>query len=125
MDTATSQRRGPPQCGMTVDDLLLNHLSLPPELPQRQDSNLEKIETALISRLEDAANCMSGLPGNTSHDIWSSVWLFLATLRRFTAYGRLDKTAIQAKLIKLDTGGLLTLYVRAQNAAILIYRSSE
>lgn len=103
----------------------MNHLSLPPQLPQHQDPGLEKIESALLSRCEDSAMCLRDLPASVSREAWQSVCRSLAAWRSITAYGRLDKVVLETELRRLGHGDFLTLYVREQNAAICVHRSSE
>lgn len=117
--------RGQLQPERSVEESLINHLSLPPQLPQHQDLGLERIETALLSRCEDSAMCLRDLPGTTSENVWQSVCRSLAAWRSITASGRLDKAVLEIELRRLDHRDFLTLYIREQNAAICIYRSSE
>ncbi|OIW23013.1 hypothetical protein CONLIGDRAFT_719555 [Coniochaeta ligniaria NRRL 30616] len=124
MDHRANYRSGlQPQ--LSLEECLINHLSLPAQLPQHQESGLERTEAALCSRLEAEAMCMRDLPENTSRSVWQSVCRSLATWRSVTAYGRLDKTVLEAELTRLDTSDFLILYIREQNAGISIHRTSD
>lgn len=125
MDKATDPCRRLLQSPVSLEESLINHLTLPSQLPQHQESGLENIESGLLSRLEDAAICMRDLPDNPSRAVWQSVCQSLAAWRSVTAYGRLEKTVLEAELRRLDTCDFLTLYIREQNAAITIHRDSE
>jgi len=110
---------------LSIDEHLVNHLFLPPQLPQGQEPGLTKIELGLLSRLEDAAICMRDLPANPSQELWQSVSRSLASCRRIAAYGRLDKTVLEAELRRLDPLDFMALNIREQNAGITIHRQSE
>lgn len=106
-----------------VEESLLNHLSLPAQLPQFQDKGIEKIEAALLGRLQESAASMSDSSTPDDQTIWLSITRSLASWQRMTACGRLDKTVLQAELQNLNPSDFLILYVRKQNAAIFIYRN--
>jgi len=110
---------------ISLEESLINHLSLPPQLPSRQDRGVEKIEALLLSRCEDVAMLMRDLQGNPSGDAWQSVCRSLAAWRSMTAYGRLDKAVLESELRRLDHGDFVALYIREQNAGICVHRSSE
>lgn len=108
---------------VSVEESLVNHLSLPSQLPQREDTGVDKIEAALLSRLEDSALSMSDTPTPDDQNVWLSVCRSLAAWRRVTACGRLDKTVLEEQLRQLSPNDFLTLHIRKQNAAIFLYRS--
>ncbi|KAB5582293.1 hypothetical protein GE09DRAFT_1197755 [Coniochaeta sp. 2T2.1] len=110
---------------LSIDEHLVNHLFLPPQLPQGQETGINKIELGLLARLEDAAICLRDLPANPSQEVWQSVCRSLASWRSVTAYGRLDKTVLETELRRLDTRDFMGLYIREQNAGIAIHRQSD
>lgn len=124
MNNDTTYRRGR-QGPITVEESLINHLSLPPQLPQFEEFGLETIERALLARIQHSARCMRDLPASPSRNAWQSVCRAIYAWQNVTEYGRLDKTVLETELRNLDISDFLVLYIREQNAGISIYRSSE
>lgn len=110
---------------ISVEESLVNHLSLPSQLPQREDPSIEKIELELFSRLQDSALSISEVATTSAKDVWLSVCRSLAVWKRVTASGRLDKTVLEDELRQLSTTDFILLYIRKQNAALFIYRSKR
>jgi hypothetical protein len=108
-----------------VEESLINHMSLPSQLPQHEDTGIEKIELELLSRLQDSAFYISDVATTKAKNVWLSVCRSLAVWARVTASGRLDKTILEEELRQLSVTDFILLYIRKQNAGVFIYRSTR
>ena len=109
------------------EEALLNHLSLPAKLPQRQEHNIDGIETALCELLVNAAKTERDLPEQPKPSLWDSITRSLIASRKFVADGgRLERTSLMSELrhVAESESGFLFLHIRTHNAALLVQRSS-
>jgi hypothetical protein len=104
---------------------LFNHIALPPRLPGRQDTRLDRVERALVERLLDATVSLSRLPHIDSVGEWESLRRSLETCRRVNSGGRLTKTSILAALRELQGRDFIALHITEQNAALIIRLQEE
>ncbi len=118
-----SRRIHPP---LAVDEALLNHLTLPPRLPQRQDRDLDGITRALVEQLVTAAQLMRDLPSNDHQSLWDSASRSLTASRSLCApTGRLERSSLLAELRHVANADFLFLHIQSQNAVVFIQRSPE
>ncbi|KAI1012045.1 hypothetical protein LB503_004205 [Fusarium chuoi] len=106
---------------LSLNDALYNHLVLPPQLPQRQDSNLDELEKALLNRLLH----MRDLPGNDQSYVWSLIERGLRATQSIHAGGQVDRTALIRELNDFGESDFLVVYVRSQNCALYVRRSQD
>jgi hypothetical protein len=104
---------------------LFNHIALPPRLPGRQDTRLDRVERGLVERLLDATVKLSRLPHNDSVDEWESLRRSLETCRRVNSGGRLTKTSLLTALRELQGRDFIALHITEQNAALIIRLQEE
>jgi hypothetical protein len=109
---------------LAIGEALVNHLALPPQLPQCQDREIEKVEAALTDRLINAAKLMRDLPGNPRSLVWDSVYRSLEAGKSAVVNHRLEKFSLVRALQNLANTEYLVVYIRNQNAAVLIYPAS-
>ncbi|MCJ1312341.1 hypothetical protein MMC25_006015, partial [Agyrium rufum] len=95
---------------------LVNHLALPPQLPHRQEQNLESIHPIFVDRFLDAARAVE-----ESGEL-ENLKLALRTCKILNRDGRLQKQSLLEAFRELHEGQFLILYVTAQNVALIIRR---
>ncbi|KAF4456736.1 hypothetical protein F53441_1172 [Fusarium austroafricanum] len=106
-------------------DALYNHLVLPPELPHRQDENLNDIENDLTDRLLVSVKYIRDLPNNDLSYAWTSVERGLHATKSIHSGGHADRAALVRELNNLGDSDFLVIYVRSQNCALYIRRSQD
>ncbi|KAL5609418.1 hypothetical protein FOVSG1_004099 [Fusarium oxysporum f. sp. vasinfectum] len=110
---------------LSLNDALYNHLVLPPQLPQRQDSNLDELEKALVNRLLVSVKHLRDLPENDQSYVWSLIERGLRATKSIHAGGCVDRTALIRELNDFGESDFLVVYVRSQNCALYIRRSQD
>ncbi|EMT66903.1 hypothetical protein FOC4_g10003439 [Fusarium odoratissimum] len=110
---------------LSLNDALYNHLVLPPQLPQRQDSNLDELEKALVNRLLASVKHLRDLPENDQSYVWSLIERGLRATKSIHAGGCVDRTALIRELNDFGESDFLVVYVRSQNCALYIRRSQD
>jgi len=111
-----------------MDAAIFHHLALPPQLPQKEDENLPDIEDGLAQRLITSARKMLTAPrGNPEYQMgavkaWGSIQLCLTNSQVINKNVALNKQSTREALANLDSHGALAIYVKSQNAALLIHR---
>ncbi|PPQ73450.1 hypothetical protein CVT26_010200 [Gymnopilus dilepis] len=101
---------------------MLNHVFLPPKLPQADDSKLEH-DIALCEFSYRASVDFQGLLPEDQQQQWSSIVRMLEMLLESTI--RLDRATLQQDILNLDEGDVIALRIRAQNAALIIRRRKD
>jgi hypothetical protein len=127
---ASSSRPAPTARGehepLSLNDALYNHLVLPPQLPHRQDSNLNEIENAITDRLLASVKHLRDLPNNDLSYVWNSVERGLLATKSIHSGGHVDRTSLVRELNDVfGESDFLVVYVRSQNCALYIRRSQE
>ncbi|KLP18435.1 uncharacterized protein LW94_1352 [Fusarium fujikuroi] len=110
---------------LSLNDALYNHLVLPPQLPQRQDANLDELEKALLNRFLVSVKHMRDLPGNDQSYVWSLIERGLRATQSIHAGGHVDRTALIRELNDFGESDFLVVYVRSQNCALYVRRSQD
>jgi hypothetical protein len=100
-----------------MDAAIFAHLALPAQLPQSEDGNLDAIEACLVDHLLATARTMRDLP---SHEALGPRCLIVS--KAVNSGGIVNKSKFLAELGHLGVGNALVLYIRSQNAALLIHR---
>ncbi|TVY56340.1 hypothetical protein LCER1_G002622 [Lachnellula cervina] len=111
---------------------LIQHMFLPPKLPQKDDSNLE-CEKFLLDTTIDALGAFKGHINDTKHDqgvVVDSVIDMVTKMRSVHEFdgnlGAVSEEKLLNALADLSkTGGTIPLYIRAQNAGVLISRVDD
>lgn len=109
----------------SMDEILFNHIALPPRLPQREDRDIVSVDAALVTRVTEAAKLIRDLPANPCADTWDSLCRSVAACKTFSTIGRLERSVLKTELKHVAKTGFLLLHLRCQNAAIFIQRSSK
>lgn len=103
----------------SVPASVFNHVALPAQLPQRAETNVAEIETALVDYLAKAAGIMEAvMPG--AGGPWQAILRCLDRCKAINMGGLVDRTRLVATLRQMTAGDLLVLRVAAQNAAVVI-----
>jgi hypothetical protein len=99
---------------------VFNHLVLPPQLPDKQDVNIENIGDAIIVRLIQATSTMSRLASQEQTSPWYAIRQYLRRCQSLHAHGRLEKLSLISKFRNFDQEQPLLLHIAEQNAALIV-----
>ncbi|KAK3984329.1 hypothetical protein QBC44DRAFT_388524 [Cladorrhinum sp. PSN332] len=114
-----------------MEKTLFHHLALPPQLPHREDPNVNDIEENLVVQLVSASRLMQGVSSNGEPHpaafvmAWESLRKCLTISRSFNSGGRVNKTRLLAEMRWINANDVMILHIRAQNAGLIIHRQSE
>ncbi|KDQ10207.1 hypothetical protein BOTBODRAFT_36481 [Botryobasidium botryosum FD-172 SS1] len=103
---------------------LINHIFLPPKLPQKSDLSASR-EHALCTFVQQCANRFTALLSPPQKLIWGRSFRFLGHLCRLYKSEILSASTLQETLGRLAVGDILALPVRAQNAAVKICKGKS
>ncbi|KAI4942649.1 hypothetical protein J4E91_009818 [Alternaria rosae] len=98
-----------------------NHITLPRNVPGREDGNLHRVEEALLKRMLDA---VAKLTPHVAADVASYVQGLRETLlvcQVLNVDGIIGKTALIKELRDFSHGKMLVLHIAPQNCALLVY----
>ncbi|CZS92499.1 uncharacterized protein RAG0_03102 [Rhynchosporium agropyri] len=109
---------------MDLLEAVFNHIVLPPKLPGQQDEDLEAVERSIISRLIEACFQFQSRSDQPDTKTWAAIHLSLIVCRHLNS-GPLEKAAILDAFSKLRSDCPLVLYIREQNAALVIRSESK
>jgi hypothetical protein len=105
---------------------LINHVALPPQLPSGSDSSNEAARTALRSALCAAARVFRTEIGEKDYATWSSIIRMLDSYKNLHTSDAYDERTLRAALADLTSArSTVTLYLEAQNAALIITESQD
>ncbi|GAW25776.1 hypothetical protein SAMD00023353_1300190 [Rosellinia necatrix] len=99
---------------------VFNHLTLPPEVPGAQDTDLDSISSNVIDRLIGACSTAAQISEGT---LWQGAYEKLHECLQYCRElntGRLEKSTLLKHFRQLKTDRPLVLYVNEQNACLLI-----
>ncbi|KAF8537441.1 hypothetical protein BDD12DRAFT_887667 [Trichophaea hybrida] len=104
---------------------LINHVFLPPKLPQSMAGMTNRNNRILIELLEDsAASYSTGEKDKHSSEKIEMVQKMLASLREI-GVGGICAATLKAKISDMQPGDLIALYITAQNAGLLLRHVGE
>jgi hypothetical protein len=106
---------------MPFNEQLYNHIALPRDVPGHEDKNLHSLESALLTRLIDAAQalCLHTVPEHQKHI--RALSDSLTACQSLNVDGAITKSAFLRELCSLQPERMLILHVSAQNCGLLIY----
>lgn len=99
---------------------VFNHLVLPPQLPGKQDANVEGTGDAIVDRLIRASCTLSRLAGQEDASPWYTIRRYLRRYQSLHVHGRLEKLSLISKFRNFDQEQPLLLHIAEQNAALII-----
>lgn len=99
---------------------VFNHLVLPPQLPGKQDVDIESSSNDILGRLMQATTTLSKLAGQEQVSVWAAVRESLRRCQYLHASGRLEKESLMSELRHLRRDQPLILHILEQNAALII-----
>ena len=105
---------------MSVLKEVFNHLVLPPQLPGKQDANIESTGDDIVVRLVHATDTLSRLAGHEQTSPWHAIRQYLHRYQFLHIHGRLEKLSLTSKLRNFDQEQPLLLHVAEQNAALIV-----
>ncbi|KAI9758999.1 MAG: hypothetical protein M4579_002662 [Chaenotheca gracillima] len=101
-------------------DFIINHLVLPPQLPQEDDSDDDEKRNCLLKLVLDTACSYGNLLDEGYHRQWADVKSLLSALVKIQRGNEVDQEALCRSLATLKPGDTLALHVTAQNAGLII-----
>ncbi|KAH1900111.1 hypothetical protein KXV57_008631 [Aspergillus fumigatus] len=105
---------------------LVHHVFLPPKLPQEDDYDPE-YELVLLEKCIEALEQFKGYVSGPEADSIAAAALMITRLAQiFGPHGDVDEKKFRNALAQLYTeGGILPVYVKCQNAAVLMTRDDD
>ncbi|KAH0566189.1 hypothetical protein GP486_000421 [Trichoglossum hirsutum] len=101
---------------------IVNHVFLPPKLPQQDDSGVVK-DTALIEKCLEALTSFQAQVPVKEHPEWEPCIRMLRNMLRLRdADGGLLAEEVESALGQMADGDVLALHIRGQNAGLIIRR---
>ncbi|KAG9228031.1 hypothetical protein BJ875DRAFT_529478 [Amylocarpus encephaloides] len=104
---------------------IFHHLALPPQLPERQENNLDKIGEALADRLLCASIALRDATYEQFGPCFDAVRRVILTAKTINAGGKLNQISLLKAFRELQGNDLLIVHVAEQNAALLIRRFQD
>ena len=90
----------------SIFDFIVNHVFLPPKLPNQDDENVFQKEMGLLRLVQDVADqFVSQVPDEFSAK-WQSIVSMLRVWENITEFGRIDKERLSMSLKNLEPGGM-------------------
>ncbi len=114
-----------PANGRRVLRSLFNHIALPAQLPQQQESNIGDIESALVSHLIYVVKAMRDAQEGKYREVWDSLRRTLQSCKTLNIGGRLERTQLMSHLRQMQISDLIILHIATQNAGIYIHKPAE
>jgi hypothetical protein len=105
---------------MSVFMEVFNHLVLPPQLPGKQDDNIESTGDAIIVRLIQATSTLSRLVSQEQTSPWHAIRQYIRRYQSLHVHGRLEKLSLISEFRNFNREQTLLLHVAEQNAALLV-----
>ena len=110
---------------MSVLMEVFNHLVLPPQLPGKQDTNIESTGGAIIIRLIHATSTLSRLASHGQTPPWYAIRQYLRRCQCLHINGRLEKRTLISTFCNFNEEQPLLLHIAEQNAALIIRYNSR
>lgn len=126
-------------------DFMVNHIVLPPKLPQADDTN-HKYELALVEFARDQAVAFQKDVSPESRSCWAGIVKMLTTWLKVNAHGSISKTGLMKSVAALNLQGsyscicfvsgivltlansiqdTLALHIRCQNAGLILRKVAD
>ena len=104
---------------------LIHHVALPPQLPGKRESSIDRIEQALTDRLLKATRTLCSVTEGVQHRQWDFTRRTLQTCKELCVGGKVSKTSVLYEFGRLEHNELLILHITQQNAGLLVRRQRE
>lgn len=101
---------------------VFNHLVLPPQIPGRQDEDIDSTSENILSRLLQAAQQLGSLCNGRERLALKNLRQTLYQTRYLHSRGRLEKDALEEELRNLELDVPILLHIAEQNAGLIICR---
>ncbi|KAE8135900.1 hypothetical protein BDV38DRAFT_120045 [Aspergillus pseudotamarii] len=100
-----------------------NHIAFPPKLPGKRDSQPEKVDLDLITRLRHAVQTLHRMADDDMKAVWQWIEVMLDTCRLVNENGMVNKVALLDAFDKLHPESPVIVYIAEQNAALLFRKA--
>lgn len=110
---------------ISFHEQLFFHVALPRNVPAREDRNLHALEGALLERLTNASRllCSKAVPQHQPQI--RGLYETLVDSKSLNVDGTIPKSALLRGLRDLKANKMLILHTKAQNAALLVFKSKD
>ncbi|KAK4153830.1 hypothetical protein C8A00DRAFT_43330 [Chaetomidium leptoderma] len=113
-----------------MEKSLFHHFALPQRLPHSEDANLDDVEGRLTAYLVMAVRLMRESAAgdelrSESSSVWERLQQCLVVSKAVTRDGRVDRMRLLSELRRMTALDAILVYIRSQNAALLIHRLSD
>jgi hypothetical protein len=95
--------------GMDSLSFIINHVFLPPKLPQEAEADLGERNPTLLRVVRDIAKSYHERRGHDRDDQWTPAVKMLTTLGQLENNNSLDPTAFRKSVRHMESGGRLIL----------------
>jgi hypothetical protein len=99
---------------------VFNHLVLPPQLPGKQDADIESTGNAIFLRLIQASSTLCRLAGQEKTSPWYELRQYIRRCQSLHAHGRLEKLSLVTEFRNFNNQRPLLLHIAEQNAALIV-----
>ncbi|KAG9020175.1 hypothetical protein FS842_007539, partial [Serendipita sp. 407] len=109
---------------------IINHVFMPPKLPQEHDPESPKKDSALLKAIDQAARSFCEVvstvdTSRNTKDTWIILRRMVNTMMHLHLHGSFSRAQLQTALNQMDVNGVLPVYVHAQNAGIIFRKTGD
>ncbi|KAI5846642.1 hypothetical protein DFP73DRAFT_546547 [Morchella snyderi] len=99
---------------------IINHVFLPPKLPQEAETDVGERNSALLKVVRDIAEYYCERKGHDINEQWAPAVKMLTTLGKFDNNGSFNAEAFRKSVRYMESGDVLALHISAQNAGLIL-----
>ncbi|KAF8554288.1 hypothetical protein OG21DRAFT_1497164 [Imleria badia] len=105
-------------------EYIITHVFCPLRLPGADDHTYAN-DQELIAAVVDAANEYSRVVADTGQSEWPAIARMLENLAATVQSARLDINRVISQLEKMQSGDVLSFFIRAQNASVVLQKEKD
>ncbi|KAK6539145.1 hypothetical protein TWF694_009389 [Orbilia ellipsospora] len=106
-------------------EAMFNHIVLPPQLPGKEDNDVDRISGGLLTLLSSVVREMRSLASTGYYREFSLLYQSLMNYKQISVNGIISKQILLQQFRTLEPREQLILHVTKQNAALLVHRVSS
>ncbi|KAL8995006.1 MAG: hypothetical protein Q9169_005182 [Polycauliona sp. 2 TL-2023] len=114
-------------CSKAELEVIINHVVLPPRLPEQPEADtlVEQAERVLVNELLSTAGQFLQYCSPEFTAAWSTVQRMLVLCKTASLLGDLSERHLTDAMLGMQSGDVLPIRIRAQNAAIIFRRLAD
>ncbi|KAL7275320.1 hypothetical protein RUND412_001745 [Rhizina undulata] len=101
-------------------EYIINHLFLPPKLPQKADEGVGEKEAALLTCVYNAAEAYEHHLAGSAKKQWVSIVNMLSKAKKIQHSGSFSMDRLVSAMVGMSCGDILVLHINAQNAGLVL-----